>query len=280
VTVIQGPPGSGKTSVAVGFVQAIQGLSKPEYGDAVYLTAQSNVAVKNMAEKLVKSGFTQWKLIVSRDFHFDWYASLRQLPYRGSWSERWCLLRHEHLYEKIKLNVIESPKLPKTYLETERLFRGARVILCTLSMLSNKHLAESGLTRMFPLRTIVVDEASQIEVGDYLPVFHTFEKTLRRLCFVGDDKQRMPWSFVAAFKLSFTLFLTVAPYGQDDVPGLQSIFEIQDLRGDAIFLNIQCESQCVNTFQSIAQSSANLPVSLRSDAEANWEIHITGGLWW
>ena len=72
VTVVQGPPGSGKTSVVAGFVQAIQDLSKAEYGEGVYLIAQSNIAVKNMAEKLANSGFMQWKLIVSRDFHFDW----------------------------------------------------------------------------------------------------------------------------------------------------------------------------------------------------------------
>ena len=72
VTVVQGPPGSGKTSVVAGFVHAIQRLSKAEYGEVVYLIAQSNIAVKNMAERLAKSDFMQWKLIVSRDFHFDW----------------------------------------------------------------------------------------------------------------------------------------------------------------------------------------------------------------
>jgi regulator of nonsense transcripts 1 len=33
----------------------------------------------------------------------------------------------------------------------------------------------------------------------------------------------------------------VAPYGQNDIDDLQSIFEIPHLRGRAIFLNVQCK---------------------------------------
>ena len=152
-------------------------------------------------------------------------------------------IRHEHLYEKLRLNVIESSQLPQTLTETERLFRDIRVILCTLNMLSNRRLVEAGLLRLFPPRTLIVDEASQIEVGNYLPVFHNFEKTLRRVCFVGDDKQRRSHSIAIAFIL-LALF-SVPPYGQDDIPGLQSIFEIQHHRRNAIFLDTQCESRTV-----------------------------------
>ena len=42
---------------------------------AVWLVAQSNVAVKNIAEKLLKVNIAegQWKIIVSSEFHDDWY---------------------------------------------------------------------------------------------------------------------------------------------------------------------------------------------------------------
>jgi regulator of nonsense transcripts 1 len=41
-----------------------------------------------------------------------------------------------------------------------------------------------------PLNTLVVDEASQIHVGDYIPVFYNKKYgTLRKACFIGDDKQ-------------------------------------------------------------------------------------------
>jgi regulator of nonsense transcripts 1 len=40
--------------------------------NTVWVVAQSNVAVKNVAEKLAESGFLSFKLLVSKDFHFDW----------------------------------------------------------------------------------------------------------------------------------------------------------------------------------------------------------------
>lgn len=68
VTVIQGPPGTGKTSVIAAFVcSAIAGGRK-----GIWLVAQTNVAVKNVAEKLIKVGFLDWKLLVSADFHLGW----------------------------------------------------------------------------------------------------------------------------------------------------------------------------------------------------------------
>ena len=68
ITIIQGPPGTGKTSVIASFVQyAIErGV------DGIWLVAQSNVAVKNIAEKLMDIGFLEWKLLVSKDFHYEW----------------------------------------------------------------------------------------------------------------------------------------------------------------------------------------------------------------
>jgi len=38
----------------------------------IWLMAQSNVAVKNIAEKLAKLDFLKFKLIVSHNFHFEW----------------------------------------------------------------------------------------------------------------------------------------------------------------------------------------------------------------
>jgi hypothetical protein len=38
----------------------------------IRIVAQSNVAVKNVAEKLIRVGFNGFKLLVSKDFHFDW----------------------------------------------------------------------------------------------------------------------------------------------------------------------------------------------------------------
>lgn len=102
----------------------------------------------------------------------------------------------------------------------ERLLLGSRVILCTLSMLSNSRL--SAIARIVPVQTVVVDEASQIEIGDYIPMLNRFSKTLRKLVLIGDDKQ-------------------LAPYGQSDIEELESIFEKEHLRTTAVFLDTQCE---------------------------------------
>ena len=48
---------------------------------------------------------------------------------------------------------------------------------------------DCGFTEVVPVQTIVVDEASQIEVGDYLPILARYRTTLRKMVFIGDDKQ-------------------------------------------------------------------------------------------
>jgi regulator of nonsense transcripts 1 len=95
--------------------------------------------------------------------------------------------RHEHLYEKIQENVVESKMFPDDVVSADRLLLGCKVILCTLSMLSNSKLGV--FTRLVPVELVVVDEASQIEIGDYLPMLSLFQATLRKLVFIGDDKQ-------------------------------------------------------------------------------------------
>ena len=75
--------------------------------------------------------------------------------------------------------------------ETKKLVGGARVILCTLSMFTSKSMDTCGLTRALAVPEIlIVDEASQILVNEYLPGLTEFAPTLKRVCFVGDDKQR------------------------------------------------------------------------------------------
>lgn len=68
--------------------------------------------------------------------------------------------RHEHLYEKINPNLIRSDNFPDNTVAAERLLLGSKVILCTLSMLSNPQI--STITRLVPLQTVIVDEASQV----------------------------------------------------------------------------------------------------------------------
>ena len=97
--------------------------------------------------------------------------------------------RHEHLYEEISRNVIPSGAFKDTTLENAVLLAGARVILCTISMLSTCRLVVCGFTKIVPVQTVIIDEASQIEAGDYLSIFAKYKATLRKMVFIGDDKQ-------------------------------------------------------------------------------------------
>lgn len=67
VKLVHGPPGTGKTTLISSIIQWMAGPS-----DAIYIVAQSNVAIKNVAEKLAKVGFLNFKLIVSEEFYFEW----------------------------------------------------------------------------------------------------------------------------------------------------------------------------------------------------------------
>jgi regulator of nonsense transcripts 1 len=56
--------------------EAEQELNGGPSGPVVWIVAQSNVAVKNVAEKLQKVGIHQFKLIVSQEFYFEWQVSI------------------------------------------------------------------------------------------------------------------------------------------------------------------------------------------------------------
>ena len=71
VCLIQGPPGTGKTTVIAACVQSITSVSRTR---TVWLVAQSNVAVKNMAEKLADVNFWDFRILVSKDFHYEWFV--------------------------------------------------------------------------------------------------------------------------------------------------------------------------------------------------------------
>jgi regulator of nonsense transcripts 1 len=89
--------------------------------------------------------------------------------------------------------VIESSRFEENVIGNEGLLSGSRVMLCTISMLSTDWIMECGFTQLVPVQTLIIDEASQIEVGDYLPVLARYKTSLRKMVFIGDDKQRRCW---------------------------------------------------------------------------------------
>ena len=99
--------------------------------------------------------------------------------------------RHDHLYNKIKNQVICSEDFEKDKKKTKEALGGARVILCTLSMMSSNQVVNCGFSDFVPVETLIVDEASQVEIGDYLIPLSRFHSSLQKIIFIGDDKQCM-----------------------------------------------------------------------------------------
>ena len=76
------------------------------------------------------------------------------------------------MYEEVNDVVICSGKLKQKsgIAGTRRLFDEVTLVLSTLSMLSNPKLNDYGLLKLIPVRSLVVDEASQIDVFDFMVI--------------------------------------------------------------------------------------------------------------
>ena len=86
------------------------------------------------------------------------------------------------------------------------MFHEVKVVLCTISTLSNPSLGSKNIFNFVPVANLVVDEASQIGIVNYmvsLSTLFTYQnaqldpqhilamfKQLRKVCFFGDPKQR------------------------------------------------------------------------------------------
>jgi hypothetical protein len=85
----------------------------------------------------------------------------------------WCILsigssRHEHIYGDVENFLVRSDEFPPDPGAVERLFLGVNIILCTLSMLSNPLLHNRRVYDIIPVRMLIIDEASQINIHDYM----------------------------------------------------------------------------------------------------------------
>ncbi|KAM5535941.1 hypothetical protein V8D89_010381 [Ganoderma adspersum] len=229
MSIIQGPPGTGKTTVIAAFVCSAVAVGT----SGLWLVAQSNIAVKNIAEKLADLGFLDWRLLVSKDFHFGW---------------------HEHIYGKIKKNLIQSYEFRTA--RRDKSLQQIPVFLCTLSMLSHPKI--DIFTTLNPINTLVIDEASQIAIGDYIPPLLNFP-TITKICMIGDDKQ-------------------LPPYGADGDDTIQSVFEISHLRDSAVFLSIQYRmppliGDVVSDVMYEGQLQSNPNHAISSTQHSCWFIH-------
>lgn len=155
--------GSGKTTVISSLVAATSHLDD----HFIVIAAQTNAAVRNLAEALVKKGVDDFVIVVSDGFLIEW---------------------HEASYMNMNKHVIRTSELrDMSKDELEERIGPNTVLLCSLAQLSSSRLVTVLQERR--LRHLLVDEASQIPTFALPHLFGLYKKTLRRISFVGDPKQ-------------------------------------------------------------------------------------------
>lgn len=182
VSIIKGPPGTGKTTVIAAVLSSLLAASHPHhYG---YIVTQSNVGAKNIAEKLVKAGIRDWVILVANEFMHDWYVDQITCPYFFIFdifgNAHLIYNRHDHLYTNIPEEFIFIP-------EGKKQAPHRRFTICTLSMLSNSHVCKR--SQQVPMDILLVDEASQISMPSYNVIIQQYTKNLQKIGFIGDNRQ-------------------------------------------------------------------------------------------
>ncbi|KAG8790005.1 hypothetical protein FRC12_012947 [Ceratobasidium sp. 428] len=189
-TLVHGPPGTGKTSTIAAAVMILAELEEP-----VWIVAQSNVGIKNVAEKLKEVDFNDFTLVMAQDY----------FNYR------------EHQYDNLRGHFFPTSRLgSETY--RDRVF-GSKAVLCTLATLSSKVLEDKDIFIKRPVQTLIVDEASQIDVtSEFMHLFYRHRTTLKNVCWFGDPKQ-------------------LPPYGWSEGTEIQDIFKIEHLLANSRLLD-------------------------------------------
>ncbi|CAL8076050.1 unnamed protein product [Orchesella dallaii] len=249
LSLIQGPPGSGKTStIAVG-VLALHTLAN----GIVIASCQSNYATNVLFEAVVKKNQNSFKtpktiirmLSFSQEHimtrladpssnNYDQYYLHIKVRDHPKWKENEeidRILSKKRLQGEALLTIAERTKLREFVSEiTSEILASADVIICTVRCISDGRIF-GGLRQARSIRRklvgMVVDEASLLTVPSVLPILVL--KPLR-ICLVGDDSQLSPTvtnesSKVACLDVSWFEFLRLTPYGKK--PGCVTMLDVQ-----------------------------------------------------
>lgn len=171
LSAVVGPPGTGKTTVIAAVARAWLQLAAP--GETLICAAHQNVAVRYMAETLVKERMPGLLLLVSEDFYVGW---------------------HEEEYNHdIKEALVVSGSQTNTAIQSWLVRNGnapPRIVLCTLSLIGNDSFHTSLMGNR--VSSMIIDECSQAAEGSLIPALGSLPH-LQMLSVIGDPCQLPPY---------------------------------------------------------------------------------------
>ncbi|KAH7439247.1 hypothetical protein KP509_04G052000 [Ceratopteris richardii] len=171
LSAVIGPPGTGKTTVIAAVARAWLQLASP--GETLLCTAHQNVAVRHLAETMVRIRMPGVLLLVSEDFYVGW---------------------HEEEYNQdVRAALVVSGSYTNASIQSWRVQNGnapPRILLCTLSLIGTEsfHASLAGNK----VSSMIIDECSQAAEGSLIPVLGSLPH-LEMLSVVGDPCQLPPY---------------------------------------------------------------------------------------
>lgn len=203
LSIVIGPPGSGKTLLLVNFVYNIQKGST----EKILICAQTNQAIDNIIKLLEKFGFQKYVRVLSPSKELsedlDITNSVHKLAKEKIYKSPKKYEKLIKLIEKKEKNGVLSEKDYAIYKEKitdieNEILENADIILSTLNNSADERL------RNFNFSYVIIDEAAQaLEPDTLLALIHQAQMVV----LIGDDKQlgpvvRSEYANAAGFSIS------------------------------------------------------------------------------